>query len=210
GVASLAGKAPHTAVVRIDARHSPRFVVSIGADGTVELPPLPDAALCVQVEDAAGRVVVVNPSVTGRELTCAEPRRFQFIVRSEDGTPLPGARVAIVEPILLGSAPEPFTEPRMDSVWIESEPTGDDGRTSIVVHGASGPFFAFAEAHDLSVTGRAAGTWVQDGILLAASPHPKGGPEVIEFRLRRAKPLRGRLRRGAQPLSGVGVQVLTR
>ncbi len=206
GIGELGGGGPFTLLLRPAARIGPLYRLPIGADGSVSLPPLPIESPIASIVDAAGRVRVGSLSSFGAYGYVPPVTRRRCRVVDADGRPVAGATISHVSAIHPGAPTAPFHSPRESTVSISSPPTDAEGWTELSSHEVTGVMVAHAKGYGSARVGRRNGMWIQDNEFLADDPRASGEwPEELTFRLPSAAPMRGRLRRGEQPLGGIGV-----
>lgn len=209
-VAGLGDGGPFTARIRIDARHGSPVSAPIAADGTIELPPLPDGPLHVRILNAAGKVVVASANAIGKSVSFAVAREYRFVVRDASGAPLEGARVAFANSDYVGAGNEPFLRRRTWHALVESEPTDAGGRTSLAVRDHAVVFMASAEGHAMTISGVMNGEWVANGQFAKEQPTFGDWPRDIGFTLQPATTLSGRVHDGGTARAGAGLRLATR
>ena len=206
GIGELGGGGPFSLLLRPAARIGPLYRLPIAADGSVSLPPLPIESPIASIVDAAGKVRVGSLSSFGSYAYVPPVTRRRCRVVDSDGRPVAGATISHVSSVHHGAPTAPFHSPRESTVSVSSPPTDAEGWTELSSHEVFGVLVAHAKGHGSARVGRRNAMWIQDNEFLADDPRASGEwPEQLTFRLPSAAPMRGRLRRGEQPLGGIGV-----
>ena len=206
GIGELGGGGPFSLLLRPAARIGPLYRLPIADDGSVSLPPLPIESPIASIVDAAGKVRVGSLMCHGSSAYVPPATRRRCRVLDAGGAPVAGATVSNVMATYLGGWVAPFGSPRELTTSVSSPPTDAAGWTELVLHDFAAVLVAQAAGHGSARVGRCNQMWIQDNKLLADDARAAGEwPTELTFTLPLASPLRGRLRRGDQPLGGVGV-----